>query len=159
MARKYHPTSIAILKFLEQAKKPAAFEEIKSGSGVKATAKDFYNFIFRLKQQEMVSVQDDKALITPEGKKLLKRLAPEKDGVWKLVIFDIPEKHNYVRSVLRGKLKQLHFKKWQNSIWASPYEMDEEIEQELTDLGKKFFVRLIKTTQINHPETLEKLFE
>jgi phenylacetic acid degradation operon negative regulatory protein len=85
-------------------------------------------------------------------------LAPKKDGVWKLVIFDIPEKHKYVRTVLRAKLKQLHFKKWQNSIWASPYEMDAEIEAELNDLGKKFFVRLIKTTQINHPETLEKMF-
>ena len=51
------------------------------------------------------------------------------------------------------------FKKWQNSIWVSPYAMDREIEEELNDLGKKFSVRLIKTTQINHNEDLEKMFE
>ena len=159
MARKYHPTSAAILKFLDQAGKPVIFDEIKLKCGPKISSKDFYNYIFRLAEQELITKAGGMAAITPEGKKLLKRLSPEKDGVWKLVIFDIPEKHKYVRSILRGKLKQLHFKKWQNSIWLSPYELDSEIEQELDSLGKKFFVRLIKTTQINHPETLEKMFE
>jgi len=54
------------------------------------------------------------------------------------VIFDIPEKHKYVRNVLRAKLKQLHFKKWQNSIWVSPYALDGQIEEDFKELGKKF---------------------
>ena len=89
----------------------------------------------------------------------MSRLSPKKDGVWKLVIFDIPEKHKYVRNVLRAKLKTLHFKKWQNSIWASPFALDEEIETELLALAKKFFVRLIKTTEINETKDLEEMFE
>jgi DNA-binding transcriptional regulator PaaX len=157
MSRSYHSISIAILKFLADGK-PAVFKEIKIHCGSKLTAKDFYNFIFRLADAELITKTDNTAAITQEGSKLLKRLNPEKDGVWKLVIFDIPEKHKYVRTVLRAKLKQLKFKKWQNSIWASPYEMDEEIEQELADLGKKFFVRLIKTTEINNTQDLEELF-
>jgi len=120
--------------------------------------KDFYNYIFRLERQELIKKTGDSEQITEEGKKLLLRLMPERDGIWKLVIFDIPEKHKYVRVVLRAKLRQLHFKKWQNSIWVSPYALDKEIEEEFESLGKKFFVRLIKTTQINQTEYLEKLF-
>ena len=97
-----------------------------------------------------------------ELEKLLTLAAIDKpkvwDKQWRLVIFDIPEKHKYVRVVLRAKLKQLHFKKWQNSIWVSPYKIDADIEAELAALGNKFFVRLIKTTEINHTEDLEKMF-
>lgn len=125
--------------------------------------KEIYNTAFRLAELELVSKQkDSKGLgltITPEGQKILQRNAPKKDGVWKIIIFDIPEKQKHVRVVLRAKLKTLHFKKWQNSIWISPYALDEEIEQELKEIGGKFFVRLIKTTDINHTEDLDKLFE
>src|SRR5581483_3465552 len=159
MARTYHQTSVVILNFLSGKKAPVPTEEIKSACAPAMSGKDFYNFLFRLAQQDLIAKTKTAASLTDEGKKLLSRLKPEKDGVWKLVIFDIPEKHKYVRTVLRAKLKQLHFKKWQNSIWVSPYALDKEIETELSDLGKKFFVRLIKTTQINHPQDLEKLFE
>ncbi len=125
--------------------------------------KDFYNTIYRIRQNGLLEASEQGGKmtlkITADGIKLLSRLHPEKDGVWKIVIFDIPEKQKYVRVILRAKLKSLHFKKWQNSIWISPYKLDEEIEQELKKLAEKFFVRLIKTTEINHTEDLEKLFK
>src|SRR5204862_1937794 len=124
----------------------------------KRSAKNFYTYFFRFHGQEIIDKTDNTAGITEEGRKLLKRLKPAKDGVWKMVIFDIPEKHKYVRTVLRAKLKQLHFKKWQNSIWATPFTLDDEIESELEQLGKKFFVRLIKSKEINNSTDLEKLF-
>jgi DNA-binding transcriptional regulator PaaX len=158
MSRNYHPNSIAILKYLAGKGGSVVFKDIKAEATPKLSTKDFYNFIFRLSEAEYIKKTNTTATITPEGEKLLKRLAPVKDGIWKLVIFDIPEKHKYVRTVLRAKLKQLHFKKWQNSIWASPYELDAEIEKEFKDLGKKFFVRLIKTTEINNEEDLKKIF-
>ena len=158
MSRNYHNNSIAILRYLANKIKPVESSELRKGTNAKLSEKDFYNYVFRLLQQELVSKDGRMVSITADGRKLLGRLVPEKDGVWKLVIFDIPEKHKYVRSVLRGKLKQLHFKKWQNSIWVSPYRLDEEIEKEFEDLGKKFFVRLIKTSHINHTQDLEKMF-
>ncbi len=158
MSRSYHPITISILKFLSGKESPVVFSELKPAVATKLSAKDFYNYLFRLAEQELIIKTDNTAQITEGGEKLLSRLQPQKDGVWKLVIFDIPEKHKYVRTVLRAKLKQLHFKKWQNSIWVSPYALDDEIEAELNDLGKKFFIRLIKTTQINKVEDLEKMF-
>ena len=159
MPRVYNTTTVAILNFLSESDKPAEFEKIKIQVAPKISGKDFYNYLFRLAQQDLIHKTASAASLTQDGARLLKRLEPDKDGVWKLVIFDIPEKHKYVRAVLRAKLKQLHFKKWQNSIWASPYEIDEEIESEFRDLGKKFFVRLIKTTEINNTEDLNKMFE
>lgn len=161
MARIYNNNTLSILKIVAEKQKISA-KQLYLNSGKKTPYKDFYNTIFRLAEQELISKEDDVGAIlvkiTADGKKLLSRLLPVKDGVWKLVIFDIPEKHKYVRTVLRAKLKALHFKKWQNSIWISPYAIDDEIEEELQNLGKKFFIRLIKTTDINHTEDLQKLF-
>ncbi len=158
MSRVYNQQTIAILKYLADTDK-AIIKEMHPKCCPQMDAKDFYNCVFRLHRQGLAEKIDNKIRITEDGKKLLGRLQPAKDGVWKLVIFDIPEKHKYVRVVLRAKLKQLHFKKWQNSIWVSPYALDEEIVRELAALGEKFFIRLIRTTDINRTEDLESLFK
>jgi DNA-binding transcriptional regulator PaaX len=162
MARIYNKNTLAILTKIAEKNHISGkvlYPQVKD----RISYKDFYNTIFRLSEQELITKEDDVGelllKITPDGQKLLVRSNPKKDGVWKLVIFDIPEKQKYVRTVLRAKLKALHFKKWQNSIWISPYALDTEIETELKELGKKFFIRLIKSTEINITEDLNKMFE
>ena len=161
MARIYNKRSLSILKQVSQNPNIPAISLFQHFSA-NTFYKDFYNNVYRLKQLELLNQEEIAGKmclsLTLEGKKVLGRFNPEKDGVWKLVIFDIPEKQKYVRTVLRAKLKSLHFKKWQNSIWISPFAMDEEIEEEINTLGKKFFVRLIKTTNINLTADLEKMF-
>lgn len=124
-----------------------------------ANKKEIYNTLYRLSQQEILEVDGERYKITDLGKQLIHKFFPKKDGIWKIVIFDIPETKRYVRTVLRSKLESLGFKKWQNSIWISPYYIDPGIEQEINELAKHFFVRLIKTTDINVTEDLEKLFK
>lgn len=162
MSRPYHPLTITILSLLLQQGE-LAYVKLHQLCAKDKPYKFFYNIMYRLQSEGLIlkAAKEGKlaAEITAMGKQLLQRSKPEKDGVWKLVIFDIPEKHKYVRNVLRAKLKALHFKKWQNSIWASPFALDEEIEKELNLLAKKFFVRLIRTTEINESGDLEKLFE
>ena len=121
--------------------------------------KDIYNNLYRLVKQELLFERDKKFVLAPLGAELIHKLNPQKDGIWKIIIFDIPESQRYVRNFLRAKLTALGFKKWQNSIWVSPFVLDPELEKELLDLAKKFFVRLIKTTDINYSVDLEKLFE
>ena len=162
MSRPFNRQTLAILK--EVSRQPEIYtKELYRLLGKGRPYKDFYNSLYRMRQLGLLEeskVQGEKILnLTAEGQKLLGRFAPEKDGVWKLVIFDIPEKHQYVRVVLRAKLKALGFKKWQNSIWVSPFALDKEIEDELRKLGKRFFVRMIKTTDINHADDLKKLFQ
>ena len=90
MSRIYNQNTIDILKFLAD-KDRAVIKDVHVACAPKLSAKDFYNYVFRLQQQGLVEKIDNKVRITEDGKKLSSRLAPAKDGVWKLVIFDIPE--------------------------------------------------------------------
>jgi DNA-binding transcriptional regulator PaaX len=76
-----------------------------------------------------------------------------------MIIFDIPEQRREIRDFLRTKLKQLGFKKWQNSIWITPYALPSELVKELRQLSDKFFIRLIIVESINNTHGLEELFE
>jgi DNA-binding transcriptional regulator PaaX len=162
MARTLNKQSTEILSGVEGTPWIST-KELYSAAKTKVPYKDFYNNIFRLISLGLLERnENNKGIVlalSEDGKKALSRLHPKKDGIWKVVIFDIPEKQKKVRVVLRAKLKQLNFKKWQNSIWISPFILDKEIENELFELGKKYFVRLIRTTNINHGEDLEKLFD
>ncbi len=162
MSRPFHPLTIKVLSLLN-SKPKMGYPELHKRICPEKPYKYFYNIMYRLEMEGLTKKTDDEGLlmaaITEDGKTLVMRKLPERDGIWKLVIFDIPEKHKYVRNVLRAKLKSLLFKKWQNSIWASPYALDAELEEEMRQLSKKFFVRLIKTTDINETEDLKKLFD
>lgn len=125
----------------------------------RANKKKIYDTMFRLTTQGVVNLVNDRYEISDEANILLHTIAKERDGVWKMVIFDIPEKKRQVRNVIRAKLISLGFQRWQNSIWMSPYTMAPEIEEELNELAKHYFIRLIKTTDINVTDDLEKLFE
>lgn len=158
MARIYNQNTLKILQAIGAAPGITGRELARECQGTQSS-KDFYNTLYRLAQQEIIEQKGAGMSLSAEGSKILGRLKPERDGIWKLVLFDIPERQKKVRIILRAKLKALGFVKWQNSIWISPFKLDEEIEQELNELGKKFFIRLIKTTDINHTEDLEKLFK
>ena len=49
------------------------------------------------------------------------------DSLWRLVIFDIPDKKKLAREVFRRKLKQLGFYMLQESVFVTPYPCKEEI--------------------------------
>ena len=124
--------------------------------------KSVYNTIYRLVHQGLVEptkLDNEIAIsLTDTGELAVSTNFPEKDGTWKLIIYDIPESKRKVRNVLRAKLEQMGFKKWQSSIWISPYKLDDRIEKELKELGQKFFVRLIRVASINIENDLSKLF-
>lgn len=52
----------------------------------------------------------------------------KKDGFWRVVIFDIPEKHKVKRELLRQKLKEFDFYMVQKSVFVSPYRCEKEIQ-------------------------------
>lgn len=67
------------------------------------------------------------------------------DGIWRLVIFDIPESHRKVRSVLRSKLKAWGFKFWQKSVWASKKNLTEELRKLVRELGVEQWVMVLES--------------
>ena len=57
------------------------------------------------------------------------------DGKWRVVLFDVPEKHNASRVRLRRYLKDRGFGYLQNSVWISPDPLDEHVKK-LSALGE-----------------------
>ena len=50
------------------------------------------------------------------------------DGLWRVVVFDIPEKHKRMRDMFRMRLVQLGMYQLQESVYVSPYPCFDEIE-------------------------------
>lgn len=160
MARTISALSKQILLYIE-TEGPISFHDLYKAHNKAKSKKELYNSVYRLRQQGLIEeLKSSKNLIslTPDGIRLIHKFNPKKDGIWKIIIFDIPEKKRYVRTVLRSKLESIGFKKWQNSTWVSPYALDPAIELELNELSKHYFVRLIKTNDINNTSDLNKLF-
>lgn len=68
----------------------------------------------------------EKALIFKLDEMEIKR--PKKwDGLWRMVIFDIPEKNKKAREALRKKLQDFGFRELQKSVFVFPYECEDEI--------------------------------
>lgn len=80
------------------------------------------------------------------------------DGLWRLVMFDIPDKKKQAREALRAKLKTLGFYKIQESVFVHPYDCKGEI-----DFVKEFyniypFVKFIIAKEIDDDFELRKIF-
>ena len=77
-----------------------------------------------------------KVKITKMGEDIVKELDVDElrlkkqenwDGKWRVVIFDVPVKHNRNRLAFSDKIKELGFVMVQKSVWAYPYECYEEL--------------------------------
>lgn len=102
--------------------------------------KKFYNTFYYLRKKGLIDIRHQRRQIyislTDEGKKKagrykiddLKIEEPKKwDGKWRVLVFDIEDKHKIKREALRGKLKELGFYQMQKSVWVCPYEFKKEI--------------------------------
>jgi CRISPR-associated endonuclease Cas2 len=162
MARTLSKLSKDILNSLEN-QPSLTLENFYSRFSADFEKKEIYNTLFRLISQELLQTtsngKNKTFSLSADGKKAMFKHNPKRDGVWKIIIFDIPESKRAVRNFIRAKLKNLGFKKWQNSIWVSPYALDRDLEKELETLATKLFIRLIKTTDINYTKDLDKLFD
>ena len=153
--------SIKILELVKQAGKITSYAFIKKHFKNESYRK-MYTHLYQLEKRGYLEPYKHKDFeylrMSAKGNALLATIKKEKDGKWRMIIFDIPESSRSVRDFLRSKLKQLGFKKWQNSIWVTPYLLPEDVEAELKQLSEKFFVRLITIESINNDSDLKKLF-
>lgn len=98
--------------------------------------------IHRLKQQQWVTVKENDngamtVCITKRGMQraltyhldtMTLRTQKHWDGLWRVVIFDIPEKYKGFREIFRVRIKQLGLCLLQESVYVSPYPCFDEIE-------------------------------
>lgn len=95
------------------------------------------------------------------NKKFKEIKLPQKDrwdSLWRLIIFDIPERHGKARRALSRKLKDMGALQFQKSILVYPYPCKSEV-----DFIKDFFqigdyVRYIEATSIENDKLLKRRF-
>lgn len=89
-------------------------------------------------------------VLTEKGKKRaltfnfgkLKVKVPDSwDGLWHIVIFDIPEKYKWARLALRDKLLDLGFFQCQKSVYIHPYPCRDEVDFVVEFFRVRRFVR------------------
>ncbi|MDP3935353.1 MAG: hypothetical protein Q8Q46_04020 [Candidatus Giovannonibacteria bacterium] len=96
----------------------------------------------RLQKQGLVERKNNKWGITNLGKKFIKNIKttdvfnlPKKDGVLRLVIFDVPERERRKRDWLRLELIACDFKPLQKSVWKGDRPLPQDFLENLEELN------------------------
>lgn len=140
-----------ILDFLDNPKK-----FVWTGYRTNLNYSNFYKTVRQLRINGYIDTPREgrKILIklTDKGKQeiVLKKLLENEhwDGKWRIVIFDIPEKHRRLRDALRGQLRSFQFKPWQKSVWAGRKNVTKELRDFLDKVGLSQWVKILEATNV-----------
>lgn len=128
--------------------------------------------IKRLYQSKLIDYKEDadgivNLTLTTEGRKRILRYMPDNmtikkpsrwDGLWRLVMFDIPEKKSLGRVAFRKKLKDLGFHPIQKSVFIHPYECKDEIDFIVEIFNLTPYIRFARVKDIDTELDLKKRF-
>lgn len=130
-----------------------------------------YRLIREFREERLIDYEERvngeiKIVITERGKLTLLHYDIDKmkiketsrwDGKWRIVFFDIPEKHRRARDALREKLKEIGFRELQQSVFIQPYPCTAEIDFLIEFFEIRNWVQLAEVDQItNEPQLLIK---
>ena len=81
------------------------------------------------------------------------------DGKWRLFMFDIAERHKYLRDLLTNKVSELGLLKIQNSVYVYPYSLDDFTKNLQTVYPEAMqYVMCVEAEKIQGQEQLVKKF-
>jgi len=127
----------------------------------------------QLEKRKYITIKKDsqgmaQLILSKEGRKIAKKLhassltiqRPKKwDGLWRIVIFDIPEKQRSIRNVFRSFLKRLHFVEIQKSVFVHPYECKSVVEELAQVHEVENFVQYIRASYISNEKILKRRYK
>lgn len=94
-----------------------------------------------------------------DGYKDLKIQQPQKwDGKWRMIIFDIPERHKWAREGFREKLRLLGFYHLQESVFAHPYSCEDELRFIANVFSINNYINFFVTDKLDNVEKLKRYF-
>ena len=76
------------------------------------------------------------------------------DGIWRVVIFDIPEKKRIIRDMFRRKLRHWGFKPWQISVWITKRNVTEQLRKTIKELGIEDWVAILESKNVSSDNIL-----
>lgn len=71
------------------------------------------------------------------------------DGVWRVVIFDIPEQKRIIRDMFRRRLKHWGFSNWQQSVWVTKQPVTNKLRNTIKELGIDKWVAVLESSNIS----------
>ncbi len=99
--------------------------------------------------------QNEGIIITKKGiekalfaEAMQSRRVKRRDGKWLMVMFDIPEKRRVLRNLLRSILQNFGFKKFQHSVWVTPYDVSAAVEKVLALHSLDEYVKMFVIKEI-----------
>lgn len=142
-----------VLEYLQQAAEliPGPFEG-KSGYLRRIKASTFYGSIYRLQKRGLVDKKQHqgrlKIYLTRKGVEYKIPKVPIKvkrvDGLFSMVIFDIPESKRRKRTVFRKILKDFGYQNLQKSVFVGQYKIDDELIKRINDLKLTRNIKIIE---------------
>lgn len=81
------------------------------------------------------------------------------DKKWRVLVFDIQERHRWIRDSLRGTLRMLGFIRIQDSVWVHPYDCRFVLELLRTKYNIRTEALYLLVETIDHDQRLRKEFE
>lgn len=115
--------------------------------------------------EELAGENDIFLRITSEGKKRLtlqeisdstSPIPATWDGLWRIIILDLPEERKNEREALRYLLKKAGFKCVKNTVWVSPYPFEHLFKNIKKDLGLTTEMMILVTDSVD--EETAKIF-
>jgi len=156
-----------ILKILAQ--KPAisvdSLKEAKDKKVVYTINRSVKNLVKSGYIESISSDNKDYLKLTNKGKTKLNCLklegegaliSPTWDGLWRIIILDLPEKRKSERDALRYLLKKAGFACIKNTVWISPHPYEHLFLNIKKDLGLGTELMIIVTEKID--EETQKIF-
>ena len=117
--------------------------------------------------EQIPSSQNEYARLTKEGRKKMHSLELDSgmtlvntswDGLWRIILLDLPENRKSERESLRYLLKKAGFVCLKNSAWISPFPFEHLFTNIKKDLGLTTEMMIIVTENID-AESKKVLFE
>lgn len=150
----------------------AAFGRLQGSRRGFFNEKNFKDGMRYLKNQGQITVKNKhpnqfEINLTDTGRKIIlkssfDRLKIDKkkpwDGIWRMVAFDIPNKHKWARDGFRRKLVSLGFYQLQKSLFIIPFECEAELEFIGNIYNVTNYLRFIKTQHISNAQEIKKYF-
>ena len=131
--------------------------------------------ISRLQRHGILELSQDKKTtrirLTPKGREHIERyilknlntILPKPsawDGVWRMLLFDIPEQKRFARDALRQTLERIGFYRLQKSAFVYPYPCQKELEAIVDYFAVRPFVSIIDTKHLGwQDDAARKLFK
>jgi len=122
----------------------------------------------RYKRRGLIEMKDGKILVTAEGNRLLDTYKarnlffkkPDKwDGMWRIIMFDIPGKYENERKIVREKLLEIGARQYQQSVFIFPYDCKELITTLKWSLRVEKYVMYIEAVRFTDSSKFKKLFK